>query len=597
MAWERVDDATGCLRLGEELRALVRERRLQGRFQPIINLANGHVFGFEGLIRGPSDTVLHSPLNLFRVARLTDQLFELETACLRTVVEQFGKAQVPQHLFVNVNPSCLTQAAQFPAVGVERLRLLGLAPERIVIELTESQPTFDYAALIRAANHFRELGFSIALDDLGEGFSSLRLWSELRPEFVKLDKHFVQGVALDPVKHQFLRSLRDIASRTGARVVAEGLETEADLALVRELGLEFGQGYLLGRPQPVPLPVLTPGLIREGEASTGNRHGRPGRRTAGHLRIEVQPESPETPNNRIAERFTADPDLQSIPVVRRGLPVGLLNRHHFMDLMARPFSRELYGKKGCETKMDRTLLVVDHQIGLHELSRLIVESDPRHILHGFIITREGRYAGMGSGHDLMREITRLQIDAARHANPLTLLPGNVPINEHLDELIQQRIPFVACHCDLDHFKPYNDVHGYRLGDEVLHWTARLLEGVADRDIDFVGHIGGDDFIVVFRSPDWEQRCRRLLEAFNRERTQFFTPEDIARAGYVSEDRRGQVVMHPLLGLSIGAVRAEPDAYSSHHEIASAAALAKKEAKRVEGSSLFVERRNRTPIPA
>lgn len=581
----------GCARkLGGELRALIEGQCLRAQFQPIVDLATDSVYGFEGLIRGPSNTVLHSPLNLFRVARLTGQLFELEVACLREVVESFAAARLPQCLFVNVNPSSLARAARTPMVGLERLRQLGLGPERVVIELTESQPTFDYGALLEAARHFRGLGFRIALDDLGEGFSSLRLWSELRPEFVKLDKHFVQGVAQDPVKHQFLRSLRDIAARTGARVVAEGLETEADLGLVRDLGLEFGQGYLLGRPSAVPVPALT--RLRPPEQAP-----RQGRRTAGHLLIEVAPEAPEAPNLQIAERFTADPGLQSIPVVRGGAPVGLLNRHAFMDLMARPFSRELFGKKGCETQMDRNLLVVDQGTGLQELSRLIVESDPRHILHGFIITREGRYLGMGSGHDLMREITRLQIDAARHANPLTLLPGNVPINELLDELIRKQLPFVVCHCDLDHFKPYNDVHGYRRGDEVLQWLGRLLEEAVECPTDFIGHVGGDDFIAVFQGRDWEERCRHLLERFDRERARFFTGEELARGGYEAEDRRGQACFHPLLGLSIGAVRVEPGAFLSHHEISAAAALAKKEAKRVEGSALFIERRQRTPPSA
>ena len=153
--------------------------------------------------------------------------------------------------------------------------------------------------------------------------------------------------------------------------------------------------------------------------------------------------------------------------------MGLINRHVFVDFMARPFSRELFGKRPCETLMDRTILVVDHHIGLHELSKLIVDSDPRHILHGFILTRGGDYAGMGSGHDLMREITQMQIHAARYANPSPGCPGTCPSTSTCD-LLHQELPFVVCYCDLDHFKPYNDVHGYGRGDEVIRWTGQLL---------------------------------------------------------------------------------------------------------------------------
>jgi len=113
---------------------------------------------------------------------------------------------------------------------------------------------------------------------------------------------------------------------------------------------------------------------------------------------------------------------------------------------------------------------------------------------------------------------------------------------------------------------------------------------ADLDRDFVGHVGGDDFVVLFQSPDWERRCRTVLEKFGNEVTAFFSPEDIERGGYIAEDRRGQKIFHPLASLAIGAVRIDPAALHSHRDGAGAAAEAKKQAKRTDGNSLFVERR-------
>ncbi len=581
--------------LGEELRAIIDSDRLKPHFQAILDLRTGRMHGFEGLIRGPSDSLLHSPLNLFKVALLTGQVVSLEAACCRSLLRSFKASGQPEKLFLNISPGSLSAEPFLDLFRSERLRDIGFSPERIVIELTENQPTYDFSQLVRTANLFRNLGFAIAMDDLGEGFSSLRLWSELRPEYVKIDKHFIHGVSQDPVKLQFLHSLRDIAAKTGAKVVAEGIELEADLTVIQDLGLDLGQGYLFGRPVPTPHVGLPPGVLglvrAPANQATGSAWIRDSRSTAVRLLMDIPPLPPETPNWKVEQRFAQDRELQSIPVVRNGLPVGLINRHVFVDLMAKPFSRELYGKRPCETLMDQTILVVDHHTSLHELSKLIVESDPRHILHGFILTRDGQYAGMGSGHDLMREITQMQIHAARYANPLTGLPGNVPINEHLDDLLRQELPFVVCYCDLDHFKPYNDVHGYGRGDEVIHWTGKLLEAVCD-DLDFVGHIGGDDFLMVLRSPDWERRCNQVLADFEAGKGRFFSPEELARGGYPSEDRKRRLVIHPLVSLSIGAVQAPPGAFPSHHEIAAAAATAKKEAKRDEGSTLFIERRNR-----
>jgi diguanylate cyclase (GGDEF)-like protein len=108
----------------------------------------------------------------------------------------------------------------------------------------------------------------------------------------------------------------------------------------------------------------------------------------------------------------------------------------------------------------------------------------------------------------MREITQMQIHAARYANPLTQLPGNVPINEHIDRLLESGTRFWVCYFDLDHFKPFNDVYGYRRGDDVIQLTGNILTSNCDPDRDFVGHIGGDDFMVLFQSETGSSAARR-----------------------------------------------------------------------------------------
>ena len=255
----RVDDLLP--QPGEALRAIIDGDRLQPHFQAILDLRTGRFLGFEGLIRGPSDSLLHLPLNLFKAAQLTGQLVSLEAACCHSLLRGYKASRQPQKLFLNVSPDSLAQAPFLALFQPGTMSALGFCPEQIVIEITENQPTADFSQLVRNAARFRRLGFTIAMDDLGEGFSSLRLWEELRPEYVKIDRHFIHNVSGDPVKRQFLRSLRDIAAATGAQVVAEGIEREADLAVIQDLGLDLGQGYLFGRPAPVPQPFLPPGIL------------------------------------------------------------------------------------------------------------------------------------------------------------------------------------------------------------------------------------------------------------------------------------------------------------------------------------------------
>ena len=588
-------DATGKPEPLGLLEKILEQRLLEAHFQPILDLSNGEVIGYEGLIRGPLDTPLRAPIELFRVANKHGYVLRLERLCRQTVLESYSRLSLPHKLFLNVRPQCLALPGLGTAATRELLRRLGLSPDRIVIELTENLPFFDFGSVRAALTEYRNLGFNVAIDDLGEGFASFRLWSELRPEYVKADMHFVQGIDSDPLKLQFLKSIQQIAETCRSHIIAEGIETEAELAVIRDLGIPFGQGYLIGRPvatppQTAPENVLVvlrqPGIaVYPGTPAFHNNAV-----TADKLLIPVTPVGPDVSNNHVFDRFERDSSLHAIPVVEQGVPIGLLNRFAFIEGYARPFRKELFGRKPCRDFMDPNPLVVDKEITIQELSNRLVDADSRYLSEGFVLTDQGRYAGLGTGQDLMREITNLQIAAARYANPLTLLPGNVPINEHIERLLRAHIGFIACHTDLDHFKPFNDAYGYRRGDDMIQLTGQILTNACDTRRDFVGHIGGDDFILLMQSADWTARCRQALERFDRETVRLYAAEDLARGGLLTEDRKGNTVTHPISALSIGAVVIEPGDYASHYEVSAAASEAKRQAKRSPGSSMFVERR-------
>ncbi|KRB89205.1 GGDEF domain-containing protein [Noviherbaspirillum sp. Root189] len=584
------------------LHEILHQRQLTALFQPIINMQRGDIVGYEGLIRGPSDSPLHSPMNLFKVARAHHLSVEVEHMCRRVVLERFAELQLPGKLFLNVSPEMLLQPQARHGETLGYIDEVGIHPDRVIIELTENQPTYDYDLLREAVMHYRGMGFQIAIDDLGEGFSSLRLWSELRPEYVKIDMHFVQGINQDPVKLQFVRSIQEIAQESGTIAIAEGIETQTELLLIRDLDIAYGQGYHIARPHAHPATDVAADIV-----ASLNRNGvsvYPYRTalkhnviTATKLLRAIPPVSPGMTNTDVYDMFIGAPELQIVPVVENGMPVGLITRHDLIDRFARLFSRDVYGKKPCTTFMDPYPLIIDKDTSLQELSRTIVEADHHHLSNGFIITAEGRYIGMGTGQDLMREITQMQINAARYANPLTLLPGNVPINEHIDRLLQSGVPFFACYADLDHFKPFNDAFGYRKGDDVIQLTGRTLAAHCDPTRDFIGHIGGDDFIVLFQSEDWEVRCRSIMEVMATAIPEHYSAQDRERGAYASENRRGRTVLHPLISISLGVVRVEPGNFLSHHQIAAAAADAKKQAKKISGNSLFIERRQGSASPA
>ena len=444
------------------LRQLLDSNELQAWFQQVLDLQSGSIVGYEGLIRGPSDSPLHSPVRLFGEAERLGLADEAEAVARLCVIKRFAELSLPGKLFLNVSPTSLTHPDLRNGKTAQMIRSVGLTPQQVVIELTENKPFFDVDGIMDALRHFREAGFSIAIDDLGAGFSSLRLWSELLPEIVKLDMHFVQGAHRDSVKYNFLRAIQDIASRCGTQIVAEGIETEEDLLAVRKLGMRYGQGYLIARPAALPalsVPTRVRTLLGAArmqllpeESPLSRRHV-----TVEKLLTPATPVESMVSNEVIFERFEKHPQELAIPVVSEGRPVGLINRHQFIDRFARQYGREIFGRKSCLQFADCAPLIVDKNMIIHNLSRTLIDAESRHLSEGFIITDEGRYIGYGTGQDLVREITQMQIEAARYANPLTLLPGNVPIDEHILRLMNAGMRFAVCHCDLDSFKPFNDI--------------------------------------------------------------------------------------------------------------------------------------------
>lgn len=580
-----------------EILEILRGPNLGTLFQPIISMHTAEIIGYEGLIRGPSSSLLHAPPTLFKMARACDVVDEMEYLCRKTLLEAFSKMGGQGKLFLNVSPDVLLRHVIHSNDTVDEIRRLGLQSEQIIIEITENAPTVDYQQLREAVIHYRSLGFEIAIDDLGEGFSGLRLWSELHPDYVKIDMHFIQGINLDPVKLQFVRSIQEIARKAGALVIAEGIENEGELIAVRDIGIAFGQGYHIAKPNPHLSWVIPPEVYTVLGANSLLRQARKSTVTVEKLVQEVAFVTPDHHNDEVYERFEDNPALYSIPVVVNGHPIGLIGRHAMVDRFARPYRRELYGKRSCQLFMDTSPLVVDKTVGLHELSELILQSEPHHLSIGFVITDTGKYLGMASGHDLLRLVTRMQIDAARYANPLTLLPGNVPLNEHIDNLLDNSLPFVACYFDLDNFKAFNDVYGYQKGDEVIQMTGNLLKNMCDPELDFLGHIGGDDFILLYQSNDWESRCKELLAKFAEIAPLFYRQEHRDQGGIQTENRQGEKVFHSMFSISIGAVMVEAEHFQSYHEVSAIAAVAKKLAKKIPGNSLFVERRSAEALAA
>ncbi|WP_345797905.1 GGDEF domain-containing protein [Castellaniella sp. MT123] len=585
--------------LYHQLSGLLASDSLTPVFQPILWPHKGTVLGYEGLIRGPESGTLHQPAALFAAAHSVGLSVALEHHCVRAIVHRFVALGLSGQLFVNISPRALVCAEEQGLNIGTLLAQTGLAGERLVMELTEQADDGSWDVLQPILGRFRSRGVRFAIDDLGAGSSNLGRWLELRPEFVKIDKTFSLGIHNDLLRQQMMRSVSDIAAVAGAVVIAEGIETQEDFACVGDQGVAFLQGYFIERPSAEPdQDRIHAASVRLADrhllvSSSGTELDLPVDETEGRavqLLRRVPSVSSDTPNEIVLERFMAHSDLHTLPVVDEGVPVGILTRGGLVERFSQPYQREVYGRKPCRIFMDDKPQVFEMRTPLIALSRSLAEGNG--MVSDFLITRHGRYLGIGSSQDLLLALTRMQLRAARHANPLTQLPGNVPIDRQIQRYLASGLSFSVCYADLDNFKPFNDVFGYQQGDEVIRLLGSVLSRHVDVQQDFLGHIGGDDFLLLFRSADWRLRCERMLADFSNELARKLADAGVsASEGYEAEDRQGQCRHYDLPTLSLGAVEVEPGDYESHHQVAQAASEAKSQAKKSRGAVLFIERRS------
>ncbi len=573
--------------MADAIRTLLASGDLHTLFQPILDGATREPIGYEALTRGPSGHELSSPLALIAAAARDGMSSELERACITCALGSFRQLRLKGRLFLNVLPQTLLDWHDFADWLGEQLAGARIDPHDVVIELTEHGLSEDETVLAAAVAPLRSLGCDIAIDDLGAGSSGLKTWSAIRPDYVKVDRYFVAGVEKDAVRSEILRSVVDMGRVTGCRIIAEGVENREQFALALELGVDYLQGYLLGQPERLPkLDALLLGSLQASKPGVNAD-------CAGHLVQQIPGVDASVHVAEVVELFRKEPSWTALAVLEGERPVGMVQRDDLLIFLSRPLHPEVYNRKPVATVMNRTAVQIDARARLDQVSRLVTARTAGRPRDDFIVTRNGRYLGMGRTIDLLRHITAQQIQAAKHSNPLTGLPGNREIQTHIAQWLACQRAFVACHLDLDHFKAFNDAYGYARGDQVLLHVAQVVTHAVRPRVYFVGHIGGDDFVFLMRSQDWSLRLTAIVEELQASLINFHSPEHRRAGGLDGIDRDGASRRFPLLSASIAAVEIDGKRQVTADELADALRETKRVAKAKPGCSCMLAVGNKT----
>ena len=231
----------------ERLLRAVQEKRITTVFQPIVNLADRSVVGYEALSRGPKGTELENPEVMFELARDFELVWDLEALCIENVEPSLGDVCSRGFLFFNLESQFIQQLQQR---GTDVFEPFFRWNERIVIEVTERSAIRDYRTFRRTLHDLKKVGFKIAIDDCGSGYATLEAIAELQPDYLKVGHSLFHGVDRDPIRRRIVDLVARCAETIGAKTIAEAIETEEQLNVCRELGIHQGQGYFFARPAP-----------------------------------------------------------------------------------------------------------------------------------------------------------------------------------------------------------------------------------------------------------------------------------------------------------------------------------------------------------
>ena len=576
------------------------ENNLTSHFQPIVSLDQGKIFAYEALCRTVSPNPFDSIEEIFGQAKICNKILELDMRCRENGIALScaqGIKELEVLLFLNICPTsllCPNHTAGTTGILASRH---GMPRQSIVLEITEQEAVSNYTLFRKAVDHYRSKGFRIAIDDFGAGYGGLKMLSVLEPDFVKIDQHFFQDSAKRNINYNLIDSIATACHRIGIDVIAEGIENENDLRICREIGIDLGQGYLLARPAA--------DLIKDTHLKIPMKHVWRESGTAlfdeviciGDIAAYISPLSSTDRPLEVLDRFNDNPGLLCLPVMKGGQLCGLISRWRFMEnqMVGRfGYGLSLNYYKTVEDILGEGFLQVPHYSSVEEVARKIHLRQQISIYDDICVTRSGKYIGTVSVSAVLNAVTENSMMMARGANPLTGLPGNEFIQRQIAKMLSQSIHFDVCYIDLDCFKPFNDRHGFEMGDRVIKAVGDIMLEALKKwelnSIGFAGHIGGDDFILITRPKNSIPACEYIIDQFTKRLNRFHTPEECRRGSYSGCDRQGNTQKFGLLSLSIGIVSTEIHHISSFVEVSSIAIDLKKRAKEVQGSAIVRDRR-------
>jgi diguanylate cyclase (GGDEF)-like protein len=562
-------------------------------YQPIVSLTDGQTFGYEALSRISEKELEMDIGQMFKTADKTNKAWELEALCRTSALKNYVHIKDGKKLFLNVNPNIMhdekfregftkTEKAEFTK---NRLNEYGLDFHNIIFEITERVAIMDSEAFMGSIKHYRDQNYGIAIDDVGAGYSGLNTIANVRPNIIKLDIDLVRNIDEDETKQFLCKAMADFCKNAGIILIAEGIETEDELKTLIKLNVDLGQGYFLGIPQQM-FSDITPEKIETIKNAHNKKYTEKIRSSIypiiGHLSKQGYCFSPEEKIESVYETLRFNPAITDFVVIENEYVIGFMSRATLVELLGGRYGFSLYAGKSIRELAVTDFLRLNYSMPVDQVSRLAMQRPFEQLYNPIVVEKEGKYSGIVTIKDLLDSSTKVEIDIAMHSNPLTRLPGNLLIEKEILSRICGDNPYCILYYDLDSFKAYNDAYGFQNGDKMLALVADILKSCAVKN-EFIGHIGGDDFITICDYHEGENYCKQVLEQFEMKVNALYREEDIKNGFIISKNRHGVTENFSLASLSIAGISNKTKTYQNPDDFSKDIAQLKKKCKKQPGN--------------
>lgn len=474
--------------------------QVQPHFHPIIDIFTGTVLGYEVLSRGKSP--YETPYKIFHEATRLNATWELEMACCNAALEKISSFQETlknSNFFINISPVAFADPRFLEEFTKFSLEKYGIDRRNIVIEITEEKAISNYSTFEKLIAHYTQEGFNIALDDFGSGHSGMITLVAATPHFLKLDMAIVRNVHKHDYKQKLVKAITSFASSVNARLIAEGVECTEELEVLMRYSVRYVQGFIFGTPQPEPYSlagnwkITLKKLVEKYDIAAIDLDTR----ISGLVNCPIIIQKNTMTCKELDVVFKKNPHLDHVVILDEAI-VGLITRQLFYSETGGAYGYQLLQKKPIETICKKTPLIVEDKMTVTMLSKLAMDRCYEDLYDPvLVINCIGKFLGTITMKQVLSKSIELEIRSAIGMNPLTGLPGNNVIHRWILKALSCP-EYSIIYADLDNFKCYNDNYGFIMGDELLQFTANILSQWMKQlpEGGKLGHIGGDDFVIV-----------------------------------------------------------------------------------------------------